>query len=361
MCMTIDPSDNTMLLFTNSALYAVSSSGTTSVVSGDETVIGFADGGRGEARYNSPCGMTLDQEKKLMYVVDTGNHAFRIIQLWSGDVYTVAGRGEESGFLDGVGDAARFSKPVDIVLGSNDSIYICDKQNHSLRRIALGGHEPNQHGPYMGNPLPAVVSTVCGGTMYGARALSYVDDPLLPALDIATLYGARDGPSNVALFNHPIGIAQDKNGQIIVADYTNSMIRSVDPTSGMTSTLVGVNSKLSWEQHGRWHCNGPRETAIINHPTSLCIDKFNNIIFADCHNNQIRILRTCGTMFTLAGGGAQNANGFPPQDQDPVNGRGASVRFNKPQQVMLDHNGFLHVLETGAFWTRRLKYTAIST
>jgi len=359
--MTIDPSDNTTFLFTNTALWAVTSSGTTSIVSGDENVIGFADGARGEARYDGPSDMTLDQEKKLMYVVDTGNHAFRIIQLWSGDVYTVAGRGEESGFLDGVGDAARFSTPVCIVLGSNDTIYICDQNNHSLRRVALGGHQPNQDGPFMGNPLPAVVTTLCGGTMYGARALPYVDDPHLPALDIATLHGARDGPSNVALFCTPMGIALDSNGHIIVADYGNSMIRSVDPTSGMTSTLVGVNSELSWEQHGRWHCDGPRETAIINHPTSLCIDKFDNIIFADCNNNQIRVLRSCGTMLTLAGGGTQKANGFSPEDQDPVNGRGASVRFNKPQQVMLDDNGFLHVVETGAFWTRRLKYTAIST
>jgi len=48
-------------------------------------------------------------------------------------------------------------------------------------------------------------------------------------------------------------------------------------------------------------------------------------------------------------------------DESDVPDGGASVRFNKPQQVMLDHNEYLHVIETDAFWTRRLKYTAIST
>jgi len=99
-----------------------------------------------------------------MYVADTGNYVVRIIQLRSGYVHTVAGRGEEHCFLDGVGDAARFPTLVSIVLSSNDSIYICDKKNHALRNVALGGHEENLFGPCMGVPLPVIVTTLCGGT-----------------------------------------------------------------------------------------------------------------------------------------------------------------------------------------------------
>jgi len=356
-CLTFDTTDKITYAFTRNALYIVAVNGTTALVSGDEYESGFADGMRAEARYDGPRGMVLDREKKLMYVVDTGNHVLRIISMLSGFVHTVAGRGQENGFLDGAGGAARFSFPISIVLCSNGSIYICDRQNHSLRHVALGGHHINQYGPFMGNPLPATVTTFCGGTMYGARALPYVDDPFLPALDTVTLHGARDGPCLVALFHNPMGIALDSNGNIIVTDSGNNMIRSVNLKSGVTSTLVGMKSADS-RQQGRWHCDGPREVAIINHPTSVDVDDFDNIIIADCYNNQIRVLRTCGRMHTLAGGGAQDADGRPPPDQTPVDGRGASVRFNQPQQVMLD-NGVLHVVEkSNEFWTRRLKYTA---
>jgi len=360
-CITFDMLDNTTFVFTQNALYMVTPNGSTALVSGDEHVSGFADGMRDEARYDGPRGMALDREKKLMYVVDTGNHALRIVQLLAGFVFTVAGRGQENGFLDGVGDAARFSAPVSIVLHSNGSIYICDQKNHSLRHVTLGGHHQNQYGPFMGNPLPAIVSTLCGGTMYGARALAYVDEPFLPALNTVTLHGACDGPCHVALFHNPMGIVLDSNDHIIVADHSNSMIRRVDPTSGTTTTLVGMNSADSWE-NGRWHCDGPREAAIINHPTSVCVDENDSIIISDCYNNQIRVMHKCGRMLTLAGGAAQDADGRPPQDQHSVDGRGASVRFNKPQQVVLDHRGVVHVVEkSNEFWTRRFKYTASST
>jgi hypothetical protein len=122
-----------------------------------------------------------------------------------------------------------------------------------------------------------------------------------------------------------------------------------------------MNSADSWE-NGRWHCDGPREAAIINHPTSVCVDKNDSIVISDCYNNQIRVMHKCGRMLTLAGGAAQDADGRPPQDQHPVDGRGASVRFNKPQQVVLDHRGVVHVVEkSNEFWTRRFKYTASST
>jgi len=357
-CMAVDISDNTIFLFTESALYTVSPSGTTALLSGDEHSNGFADGCRALARFSGPRGMALDREKKLMYVADTGNHVVRIIQLRSGYVQTVAGRGEEHGFLDGVGDAARFSTPVSIVLSSNDSIYVCDKKNHALRRVVLGGHEENPFGPFMGVPLPAVVTTLCGGTMYGLRARAYVGGSFLPALHTIKLDGARDGPCNVALFYNPMSIALDSHNNIIVADYGNSMIRSVNPASGITTTLVGMHSSRSWV-HGRWHCDGSSDVAIINHPTSVCVDEFNNIIVADCNNNQLRLIRSCGTVLTLAGGSTHRADGRPPPHQHAVDGRGATVRFNQPQQVMLDHRGVLHVVEkSNEFWTRRLSYDA---
>ena len=59
-CMTVYISDNTIFLFTESALYTVSPSGTTALLSGDEHSNGFADDCRALARYSGPRGMALD-------------------------------------------------------------------------------------------------------------------------------------------------------------------------------------------------------------------------------------------------------------------------------------------------------------
>jgi len=329
-CMAMDAEDKITFLFTESALYTVTASGTTALLCSDEHQSGFSDGARCQVRFSGPAGMLLDKPKKLMCVADTGNHVVRIVQLMSGYVHSVAGLGEISGMTDGTGDAARFHYPTGLVMCRNGSLIVSDKNNHALRIVELQGHPGNQYGPFMGNPRPAVVTTLCGGTP-----------------------GDLDGPGDQARFNGPMGLAVDSKGNMIVADFHNSSIRyevmaSDGSRSCVVKTIVGYNSSKSLDD-SRWHVDGDRRVARVNHPASVCVDNHDNIIVADTNNNVLRVCRPfCGRVVTIAGGpqgAGVTADGRPPPRQKPVDGRGASVRFNRPFQVMLDREGIVHVLE----------------
>ena len=87
------------------------------------------DGKGANARFNCPCGMTVDAAGHIV-VVDAGN--LRRVSK-AGEVSTLAGNGKE-GFPDGQGDAARFYCPFDVALAANDEIVVAYTENHSIRR-----------------------------------------------------------------------------------------------------------------------------------------------------------------------------------------------------------------------------------
>ena len=345
-CMTIDVEDNTAFLFSRSALYTVAASGATAVLCGKENKIGYSDGMRRHALFDGPRQMVLDKAKMLMYVVDTNNHALRVVQLQTGFVRSLAGLGGVSGFLDGVGAAARFNKPTGIVMRCNGSLIICDKDNHALRCV---NNMEDWGGFDLGSVSAVVVSTLCGGYMYGARENEEDDGPQMHP---GHLYGMRDGPGEQALFHFPTGIAIDSKGKVVVADSDNNRIRYVDPwLGGNTKKIVGFNSSSQ-----EWYQDGYMFDALVNHPWSVCVDEVDNIIVADTYNNLLRVICTCGMVVTLAGGADRMSDGEQPEPQEVVDGRGASVRFNMPIHVMLDHLGVVHVIENTNYGsTRRIK------
>ncbi len=50
--------------------------------------------------------------------------------------------------------------------------------------------------------------------------------------------GHHDGPAHEARFKHPTGVAVDGDGNVIVVDRQNNVVRKVSP-DGTVSTLAG--------------------------------------------------------------------------------------------------------------------------
>ena len=112
----------------------------------------------------------------------------------SGDVTTIAGG--PPGYADGVGAAARFSRPTGLALDLSGNVYLADTDNHSIRKIA---------------PDRRVTTLVAG--------------PNLP------------GAVNAGL-SSPRGVAVEDSGNIYVADTGNNVVRKVTPT-GTISIVAG--------------------------------------------------------------------------------------------------------------------------
>lgn len=123
----------------------------------------FQDGALGNAFFNEPSGLVLDDEGNL-YVSDTGNQLIRYIDLEKGTVSTVAGFVHDDGlypddqlyaigsFEDGSADQAAFNFPRGLALTDEGGLVIADSLNHAIRYlhdgqvITISGSETGEFG-----------------------------------------------------------------------------------------------------------------------------------------------------------------------------------------------------------------------
>ena len=85
-------------------------------------------------------------------------------------------------------------------------------------------------------------------------------------------------PGRYAFFESPLGVAVDNDGSIIVADQLNDKIRKID-SNGVVTTIAGSTEG---------YADGVGTNAEFNLPVGVAIDKDGAIIVADYGNNRIR-------------------------------------------------------------------------
>ena len=193
-CMVVD-ADGTLFACTVSAIWAISQyhvygrAGWRSLLAGHRTKTGHEDGEGTAARFWGPQGIAVDCDGNLL-VADTYNHAVRRVTR-AGVVTTFAGSLAEAGFADGIGAAARFSEPWGIAVDVRGRIFVADSMNNCLRLVS-----PD-----------AAVATVAGNGRERA--------------------GFANGEGTDARFHEPCGLALDRHGDVLIADYGNSCIRKV--------------------------------------------------------------------------------------------------------------------------------------
>jgi sugar lactone lactonase YvrE len=178
----------------------------------------------------------------LIYIVDSGNHAIRRINL-DGSVETIAGNGVP-GFADGEAHNARFNTPTGLALSADGKfLFVADTGNHRVRKIDL---------------TAGIVETFSGSGNSGSE----------------------DGPAHIASFGQPIGLAFDTDGTLYVSDVSLHTIRRID-VNGSVSTLAGTDaSKFK---------DGTGVQARFDSPRGLAMDTQRRVLYvADTENFRIR-------------------------------------------------------------------------
>jgi DNA-binding beta-propeller fold protein YncE len=107
-----------------------------------ETVAGTgarAYGGDGHdarhAVFNAPKEMAVDPSGNV-FIVDTENHAIRLIDAQTWVVTTIAGNGEAGpGGDGGPANAASLARPHGALVGPDGAVYIGDSENHRVRKL----------------------------------------------------------------------------------------------------------------------------------------------------------------------------------------------------------------------------------
>lgn len=291
-------------------------------LAGELGVAGWMDteeDNNGVARFNSPEDITTDG--KYLYVADTGNHAIRRIDISSGVVVTIAGDRGVSGLVDSENGSPRFSSPQGIVW--NDGIiYIADTGNHLLRKLDLSTGEVSSLAGDMNCVEEA--QTISGETVINIRCTGQPSG-------VSSYGDSTDGTGRTTSFHSPAGIVTDGN-YLYVMDTGGNKIRRVVMDTGETKTF-------SFSKNKGISVNGPSGGEI----------KGNLLYFADTANHIIRTLDVSNLsrapLVTIAG--VVGAPGFRESS-------GYSALFNRPVGITADGQGNLYVADTANHTIRKI-------
>jgi len=171
--------------------------------------VGSQDGIGQAASFNTPCGIAVDSLGNV-YVADTGNHSIRKITS-TGTVTTVAGLSGTSGFIDATGSCARFNSPMSITIDSNGALYVCERMNHTVRKIVLTSKSSS------------------AGSGSGSGSCSTTNNEIASVITMAGngTAGSANGMGVSSRFNTPNALCFDPLGNIYVADTLNNTIRMI--------------------------------------------------------------------------------------------------------------------------------------
>jgi sugar lactone lactonase YvrE len=213
---------------------SINTKGEISIIAGMENKSGFVDGESKKALFNSPIGIAIFEEK--IYVADTYNDRIRVIE--NGKVKTIAG--SEKGFADG--EKAKFDTPCGLAITKTGELIIADTGNRRLRVVQKDGKTftfagNGEQDLIDGLPnkaafvQPVAVAINPFGVIYIAdgNAIRVIGRRLFPYVETINNQkrGFIDGKLQNASLNRPSGLTFDSNGNLLIADSENQVVRTI--------------------------------------------------------------------------------------------------------------------------------------
>ena len=271
---------------------------------------GFADGIGQAAQFDSPEGLTLDEEGNL-YVADTRNHRVRRISS-DGTVTTIAGSGVAGFADDESAEEGKFLYPSELCfLPNRGAIAVVDRGNERIRLVKLLGG----------------LFTLAGS---GSS-------------------GDLDGTITQSSFSKPAAVCADRDGDLYIADQGNHKIRRISdlvfddlgrPISGKVKIFAGSGTP------GK--VDGGKDDAQFSSPSGIAVDHDGNIYVADTHNHCIRLITPDGNVTTFAGSGVVGSFNTPAGSIVPA----TQTQFDRPTAMILTpptnlETVELHVIDSG--------------
>lgn len=134
--ITVDSSGAVYVVESSAVVRKITAAGVVTTVAGTSGTNGFTDATGTAARFSVPFDIAVDGAGTL-YVSDHGNHAVRKITA-AGVVTTLAGSGS-AGNTNATGTAASFRFPSGIAADSAGNVYLADTDNQIIRKITATG------------------------------------------------------------------------------------------------------------------------------------------------------------------------------------------------------------------------------
>jgi sugar lactone lactonase YvrE len=220
-------------------------------------------------------------------------------------ISTVAGNGTYGYTGDGgPATAAELSGIVGVAVDAHGNIFLADFNNNVVREVTAAGK----------------IITFAGNGQIG--------------------YSGDGGPATAAEFDRPEGVAVDSAGNLFIADGGNNVIREVNASTGIITTVAG-NGHPGYSGDG-----GPATAARLYAPYATAVDAAGDLFIADNGNSVVReVSAATGDITTVAGNGTVGYTG----DGGPA----TAAELADPDGLAVSGNN-LYISDTGRYVVRKV-------
>ncbi|MBI4660142.1 MAG: hypothetical protein HY735_14985 [Verrucomicrobia bacterium] len=224
--------------------------GKTGIVTTVAGIGGKGFGGDGGPATNAQCGhiycASLDPQAENLYLADLDNRRIRAVNLKKGIIRTIAGDGQKGVPQDGSDAVASpLVDPRAVAVSKDGTIWILERSGHALRAVDSQGK----------------IRTVVGTGQKGASG--------------------DGGDARRATLNGPKHLCFDLEGNVIIADTENHVIRKYLVKEGRIIRVAGNGNK------GTSGLGGPPDLAELNQPHGVYMHRDGTLYISDSSNNRV--------------------------------------------------------------------------
>jgi hypothetical protein len=159
-------------------------------------------------------------------------------------------------------------------------------------------------------------------------------------------FSGDGGPATAADLYGPCDVEFDAAGNLYIADFLNSVVRKVDVTTGIITTIAGQGGVVGYSGDG-----GPATLATLWYPDYLVLSPAGDIYIQDQDNYVLRkVTAATGIITTVAGGGT----GCAGETDDVGDGCPATSASENGDGLALDSAGNLYFGDTGDSRVRKI-------
>jgi DNA-binding beta-propeller fold protein YncE len=257
---------------------------------------------------NNPYGIVSGPDG-AMYFCEVDSGRIRRISLLSNRLNTIAGNGEKGFQAESRNPLETpFSAPHEIRWDDSNSLYVVERDSHSVRRIA------GESG---------LVTTLAGDGNPGFKG--------------------DDRSAVLSQLRQPHSIAFDSRGNLLICDTGNSRLRLVSRETGIITTASGTGESIATPESGAM-----TDTPLLG-PRSLDTDPDGNIYLVLREGNAVYQLNPkANTLSRLAGTGATGYSGD--------GGSALDATFNGPKGIAYSRgDNSLYIVDTENHAVRKIK------
>jgi DNA-binding beta-propeller fold protein YncE len=207
---------------------------------------GFSgDEGRAtDAQIGDAYAIAFDRTGRHLYLADLDNQRVRMIDLELGTITTVAGNGQKGPPDDGsIAVEAPLKDPRAVAVDKRGTLYILERGGHCIRQVTTDGR----------------ISRIVGTGEAG--------------------YSGDEGPARDAQLRGPKHLVVDRDGNLIIADTENHVIRRYLANEGRIVHVAGTGAEGA--------AIGSIDQVQFNRPHGVCVHPDGSIYAADSYNNRV--------------------------------------------------------------------------